>query len=190
MVKQKIVKKIIWIGISCFFIMGCSSEQKEENTGISTTVTPIETIENSNLEQKIQNGYSFLYNEIEFVVDMPAKEVLEQLGEYKNYFEAPSCAIESMIRTYSYGSFEIDTYELDGTEYIASIFFKDDTITTKEGAFLFMSEKQLFELYGTDYIEEAGVLVYSKDNMKLKFVVSEGEISSIQYISLVTEVKQ
>ncbi len=121
---------------------------------------------------------------------MPAKEVLEQLGEYKSYFEAPSCAIESTIRTYGYGSFEIDTYELEGIEYIASIFFKDDTITTKEGAFLFMSKEQLVSIYGEDYVEEAGMLVYAKDNMKLKFVISEEVVSSIQYTSLVTEVKQ
>ena len=185
MVKQKIGKQIIWLGVICFLFIGCSSKPKEKEASI--TRTPIENI---SLEQQIQKGYSFLYNEVELLVDMPAKEVLEQLGDYKNYFEAPSCAIESVIRTYSYGSFEIDTYELDGKEYIASIFFKDDTITTKEGAFLFMSKEQLLELYGTDYIEEDGIFIYKKDNMKLQFVISEGEVSSIQYTSLVTQVKQ
>ena len=167
--------------------MGCSSEQeKQEET--ATTITSI-VKEESNSKKEVQNGYCFLYDEITLFVDMPVKEALEQLGEYKNYFEAPSCAIESTIRTYGYGSFEIDTYELDGIEYISAIFFKDDTITTKEGAFLFMSKEQLFSIYGEDYVEEAGMLVYKKDNMKLKFLILEEVVSSIQYTSLVTEVK-
>ncbi len=183
----KYIKRIVWILVSCFLLIGCSSKQEKEQGVLSTTITPME---DSNLEQTIQNGYVFLYDTIELMIDMPAKDVLEQLGDYKSYFEAPSCAIESTIRTYGYGSFEIDTYELEGIEYISSIFFKDDTITTKEGVFLFMSKEQLFSIYGEDYEEEAGMLVYSKDNMKLKFVISEEVVSSIQYTSLATEVKQ
>ena len=163
--------------MSSCLLFGCSKEQKDEGkqTGII---------------QEQSNGYYFVYDEMEIIVDMPAKEVLENLGEYKTYFEAQSCAIDSIIRTYGYGNFEIDTYELDGKEYISSIFFKDDTVTTKEGAFLFMNKDQLFHLYGEDYIEEAGMVVYYKDKMKLKFLISEDEIVSIQYASLVTEVKQ
>lgn len=178
----KYIKRIVWILGTCFLLMGCSSEQEKKEEVIVK--------EQSNLDQQVQNGYSFLYDEITLFIDMPAKEVLEQLGEYKNYFEASSCAIESTIRTYGYGSFEIDTYELDGIEYISAIFFKDDTITTKEGAFLFMSKEQLFSIYGEDYVEEAGMLVYKKDNMKLKFLILEEVVSSIQYTSLVTEVIQ
>lgn len=185
----KYIKRIIWILVTCVLLVGCSSEQEKEQEVILTTITSI-VKEESNLEQTIQNGYVFLYDTMELIIDMPAKEILGKLGNYKNYFEAPSCAIESMIRTYGYGSFEIDTYELKGTEYISSIFFKDDTVTTKEGAFLFMSKEQLFSIYGENYVEEAGMLVYTKDNMKLKFVISEEVVSSIQYTSLVTEVKQ
>lgn len=174
---KKVLKAIVWIGMSSFLLVGCSKEQKNE-------INQTGTIQEQN------NGYYFVYDEMEIEIDMPAKEVLENLGHYKTYFEAQSCAIDSIIRTYGYGNFEIDTYELDEKEYISSIFFKDDTITTKEGAFLFMDKERLFELYGKDYVEEAGMFVYYKDKMKLKFLISEDEVVSIQYASLVTEVKQ
>ena len=174
---KTIAKIIVWIGMSSFCLFGCSKQPKE-------------AIDQTGIIQEQGNGYYFIYDGMEIKIDMPAKEVLEQLGEYKTYFEAQSCAIDSMIRTYGYGNFEIDTYELDGTEYISSIFFKDDTVMTKEGAFLFMSRDRLFYLYGEDCVEEAGMMVFYKDKMKLKFLISNDEVISIQYASLVTEVKQ
>ena len=54
------------------------------------------------------------------------------LGEPMHYFEAPSCAFEGMDKIYSYSGFEFTTYTKDNVDYIASIVFLDDTVTTRE----------------------------------------------------------
>ncbi len=36
----KYIKRIVWILVACFLLMGCSSEQEKEQEVISTTVTP------------------------------------------------------------------------------------------------------------------------------------------------------
>lgn len=149
------------------------------NTGIPTQIP----------EAEKAKGYLFVYGTTEIAMDMEAEEVQRTLGDVQTYFEAPSCAVEGMIRTYGYGSFEMDTYEIEGKEYIAGIYFKDDTVSTQEGAYLFMTEAQLFSIYGTSYTEETGFVVYEKDGMKLKFLLKAGEVISIQYSSGVSDVE-
>ena len=179
--------------VICYVVLEGCSKIPVQNTG-GVTITPTTAVEQtaSGLEQTIEvkNGYVFEHKGLEIVIDTEADSVLEALGETKSYFEAASCAIEGMIRTYGYNSFELDTYEQDGKEYISCIYFKDDTITTKEGAYLFMTKEQLLNIYGEDYTIEAGMFVYSKDEMKLKFILTDDLVTSIQYASLVTEVKQ
>ncbi len=193
---RRINKSNIWL---CFLLItmlvlavaGCGREPGQTSNISSTPATNegqdgLGPVANTD----IKKGFLFAYNDVEISIDMIAGPVLEALGKEQSYFEADSCAMEGKIRTYSYGSFELDTYELDGTEYISCIYFKDDMIFTKEGACLFMTQEDLFSIYGTTYTEEAGMLVYSKEGMKLKFIVTDGKVTSIQYTSLVTEVKQ
>lgn len=197
MVKQRAITKLhtgIMFLLSALLVLlpaGCG-KMPDQTQNISATPSLDEeqgssgSIENAD----VKKGYLFVYNDVEIAIDMMAGPVLEALGEEQSYFEADSCAIDGKIRTYSYGSFELDTYEQNGAEYVSCIYFKDDMISTKEGACLFMTTEQLFSIYGEDYTEEAGMLVYSKDDMKLKFIVTDRKVTSIQYASLVTEVKQ
>lgn len=195
MVKQKRIKwyryfGILVIGIGCVLLNGCALIKKHLDTPSSTSVP--ENKHNSTISDAVtgKQGFLFVYNGIEIAIDEEAGTVLAALGKEKSYFEADSCAMEGKIRTYSYGSFELDTYEQDGVEHISCIYLKDDMVATKEGISLFMTEEQLFSVYGTEYTIEAGMYVYEKEGMKLKFILSEGVISSIQYTSVVTEVKQ
>ena len=192
--KIKIKKYRCFLILSYFctvIFAGCTGFSSDESGTTPTMAVQNEQDETKDnpLEEK-KKGYLFLYNDIEMAMDMEAAPVLTALGKEQSYFEADSCVIKETIRTYSYGSFELDTYELEGKEYISCIYFKDDTIATAEGAYLFMPKTQLFELYGESYTEEAGMLVYSKEGMKLKFILKDDVVTSIQYTSLVTEVKQ
>jgi len=170
-------------------LSGCSLLEKVRNdAGPTPTVTEVPG--SFDMQEKSANGFLFIYNNSTISMDMDAALVLEELGKAQSCFRADSCVINEVIRTYSYGSFELDTYEKDGKEYISCIFFKDDTISTAEGAYLFMPKEELFELYGENYTVEAGMLIYRKDDMKLKFILTDNLVTAIQYSSLVTEVKQ
>ena len=206
MVKQISRLKINTYVLGCLclgfvFLSGCSM-LPEKNAVLSPTPTiktepeelfreePENKLPEHDVSAESPKGYVFQYHDVEMAIDMEAAPILKILGEYQSYFEADSCAGAGIIRTYTYGSFELDTYESEGKEYISCIYFKDDTITTVEGARLFMTEAELFGIYGEDYSIEAGMFVYSKDEMKLKFIVTDHQVTSIQYTSLVTEVKQ
>lgn len=205
MEKQQIRRKQIVSAFFCIisglfllcslFLNGCVPEQQE------APVTPVPekedskgqtagesgTVSETKEEQPENYGYVFLYKTMEIAVDMPATPILEALGKEQSVFEAESCVTGDIIRTYSYGSFELDTYELEGEEYISCICFRDDTVMTQEGVHLFMTREQVISVYGTEYEEKAGTISYSMDQMKLKFILKDMEIISIEYCSMATE---
>lgn len=167
---------------------GCGSTDTTENK------TTTQTNQNQENQAKISTGnetkgYVFEYNGVSIGMDMEASAIIEALGEPEDYFEAPSCAFEGLDKTYTYSSFEMDTYELDGKDYISCIYFRDDMIETKEGISLFMTKEDMIATYGENYTEEFGMFVYEKEGMKLKFILTNDEITSIEYASNVLEVQ-
>ncbi len=132
-------------------------------------------------------GYVFQYNGVTVSVDGDMAPVLEGLGEPQSYFEAASCAFEGLDKTYTYSSFEIDTYPQNEKDYVSMIILKDDAVSTAEGIYIGCSLAKVTEAYWTDYAEQGSMLVYSKDGMKLCFIVENDEVTSIQYCSTVLE---
>lgn len=138
-----------------------------------------------------QSGYMFktdgISGSISLTVDMVAAPVINALGEPKSYFEAPSCAFMGVDKIYTYSHFEIDTYPDGGTDKISMILFLDDLVTTPEGICIGMTIDDIKRVYGNGYEEVNGAYVYKKNNTKLTFLVKNGEISSIEYTSMVLE---
>ena len=193
------MKKLLMMLVLAIMVAGCGKETTE-NSADNTEPTPVEqqNSQNSDKENKEENtntavtgpkGYVFEYNGVKIGMDMEAAPIVEALGEPASYFEAPSCAFEGLDKTYSYGSFELDTYEKDGKDYIAGIFFCDDLIETTEGVALFETKADMTAAYGEGFKEEFGMLVYEKEGTKLKFILEGDEITSIEYASTVLDVQ-
>ena len=163
---------------------GCGGGESVEGEGKPTNAPKT--------EQNKTNGKGYVFESTggTIGVDMEAAPILEALGEADSYFEAPSCAFEGMDKMYTYGSFEIDTYEQNGKDYISGILFKDDMVATPEGVSLFMTKADIIKAYGETYTEENGMLVYEKDSMKLKFLVVDDEITLIEYATTALDVQQ
>lgn len=149
--------------------------------------------ENINEGDKVlsQSGYMFktdgISGSILLTADMEAAPVINALGEPENYFEAPSCAFMGVDKIYTYSHFEIDTYPDGGTDKISMILFLDDLVATPEGICIGMTIDDVKRVYGNGYEEINGACVYKKNNTKLTFLVKNGEISSIEYTSMVLE---
>ena len=196
------MKKLVLVLMFALVMTGCGKD-KTENNGNENNSTVVENQnnqENQGSESKNDEktdthkvtepkGYVFEYNGVKIGMDMEAAPILAALGEADSYFEAPSCAFEGLDKTYSYGSFEIDTYEQDGKDYISTVFFCDDLIETPEGVCLFETKADMIKAYGEGFKEEFGMLVYEKEGMKLKFILEGDEITSIEYSSTVLEVQ-
>ncbi len=128
-----------------------------------------------------QGGYTFTNSGVAMTPDMDFAPVLASLGEPQHYYEVKSCAFEGMDKIYTYGSFEITTYPDGSIDRISYINFKDDTVTTDEGVYLSMSKDKVIEIYGDNYVDDAGVIVYEKGGMELKFIFSGDSLKSVEY---------
>ncbi|MBP7174980.1 MAG: hypothetical protein KBA53_02030 [Thermoclostridium sp.] len=137
---------------------------------------------NSNPNEDL--GYVFEYKGVKIAVEAESTTVLDALGEPMNYFEAPSCAFEGMDKVYTYGGFEFQTYTKGEKDYIASIHFLDDSITTPEGIGLNASLEDITKAYGTDYQQSFSQYTYTKGKCNLSFILENNEVVSVQYASV------
>ncbi|WBW98594.1 hypothetical protein [Oceanirhabdus sp. W0125-5] len=100
-----------------------------------------------------------------------------------DYFEAPSCAFEGMGKVYTYSGFELHTYEISGVDYVAGVIFLDDSVSTKEGIYLYSKLDEVLEAYGQNYTESNGLYTYKLDKHKISFLVENDEVVSIEYMA-------
>lgn len=132
-------------------------------------------------------GYALIYNGVAIEIDADAAPIVEQLGEPDSYFEAPSCAFEGIDKIYAYGSIELDTYPMEQKDYVSTIVFKDDIITTTEGIGIGDTVEKMESVYGTSWTDADGMAVYEKDGMKLCFILEGDHILSVEYRSTVID---
>lgn len=135
------------------------------------------------------NGYSLQVTgangTVTLYVDMDFSAVVSDLGDANNYFEAPSCAFNGVDKIYTYSDFEIHTYPDGEADRISMILLLNDLVSTPEGICIGSSLEDMEAAYGTGYTQSSGAYTYTKDNMNLTFLVTDGSISSIEYDSLV-----
>lgn len=191
------------ITLGMVFVSGCGNSEKviegevqniviesenaqPEKTERAAESTPVEK-EDAGHTGTSSKGYVFTYQGTAVEIDADAASVIEELGEPVTYFEAPSCAFEGLDKIYTYNGFELDTYPNAGIDCISAIIFKDDSVTTAEGIGIGDMIEKLEQAYGSESTREDGMLVYSKDDMELCFILRENEIISIEYRSTVLE---
>lgn len=166
-----------------------SKENIEETSSQKDNSSQKETEKTNISAQPNLTGYIFetqgISGMISIGVDMDAASVIQGLGEPASYFEAPSCAFQGIDKMYTYSHFEIDTYPDGDTDKISMILFLDDLVSTPEGVCIGMSKADMEKAYGTDYEVSSGFYRYTKDNMKLSFIIENEEITSIEYDSMV-----
>lgn len=155
----------------------------EESLGQAES--PAEGNEQTTMSAK--TGYVFVSGNVTVSVDADAAPVTEALGEPNSYYEAASCAFEGMDKFYTYNGFELETYPMNGKDFISVIVLKDDSVTTLEGAAIGNSRENVQEIYGTEFQENGNLLTYEKDDMKLCFILNNNEVLSIEYRSNVLE---
>lgn len=191
-------RKIMILGVGLVLALtGCGSSTKVIEGQVSVIedgseeaeqeTAPEAEQETDTEENETHKGYVFTYNDVVIEMDEEADPVIEKLGEANTYFEAPSCAFEGIDKMYGYNSFEVDTYPLEGKDYISSVIFKDDTITTSEGVGIGDTADKVEETYGEEGISENGMLVFAKDGMKLCFIMQDEVVISVEYRSTVLD---
>lgn len=186
--KSKSIRSIGVIGIIAIilavvlFLVIKNIGSNNESGNISQT-DPTPTSANETGKSK----YYFEYNGVDVEVDAAAAPITEALGEPIHYFEAQSCAFEGMDKVYTYSGFDLQTYTKNNNDYVFSISFLDDTVTTKEGIGLSATLEDVTKVYGNDYEISFNQYNYIEDNCKLSFIIEDDEVVSIEYALVIEE---
>ena len=131
------------------------------------------------------DGYKFHYKGTEIVMSADAAPILAALGEPKTYTEETSCAFDGKDKTYFFGSFYLQTYPIGEKDYVYGVWFADDSVTTDEGAYVGMTQKEVEGIYGTEGFNGSNAFIMTKGATRLTIILTEGKVSSIQYDAVV-----
>lgn len=129
--------------------------------------------------------YSVTVGGVTLRPDMDMATVLPSLTETYKYSESSACPpFEGTEKLYDFTSVKITTYSKDGKDLIMGIFLKDDSVNVS-GVAVGSSTEDMMAKLGEDFKETgAGIFVYtSKDGAKLKCIVKEGCVVSIQLLT-------
>lgn len=124
---------------------------------------------------------AFVCNGVEIQPHGEAAPVIEALGEPKSYTEETSCAFEGLDKTYYYGSFYLSTYPMEGKDYVYTLWFADDTVTTAEGIRIGSPQSQVEEAYGADAYNGTNAFEVTAGNSRLTILITDGLVSGVRY---------
>ena len=131
---------------------------------------------------------SYRANGVSVPLDAEAKPILEALGPYLQRDPTDSCYGNGPDVAYDYPSFRLQTYTVDGVEYLLSIHIYNDSdlsiAKTSEGLVLGAKKEDVLQMYGTPEIEDSFKLVYVNSTLKtkLQFSLSNGIVTKIEYL--------
>jgi hypothetical protein len=180
------MKKLSLILImSLLLLVGCSNSKStttspEKNEPQNTTPSVSQSSDN----KQNPKGYVFESKGTAIAMNAKVEPILKSLGKEKDYFEAESCAFHGLDKTYTYSGFELHTYELEKVDYVASIIFLDDSVSTKEGISINSDKKDVLKAYGDKFTEKSGAYTYELDKSKLTFLFENDKVTSIEYLAI------
>ena len=135
-------------------------------------------------EKEGESSYVFKNGDVSIAIDAEAAPILESLGAWKDYAESPSCAFEGMDKVYTYAGLEIETYCLSGVDYIACVRLLDDSVKTEKGIAIGSTKDAVKDAYGEPNEASDTSLTYTKDGMKLQFLLRDDVVCDIQYLKV------
>jgi hypothetical protein len=163
-----------------FGAMACGNNSPQQIGGSSDA-------ESNDAAETSGTGYVFSYKGTEIPVDADMAPIAEALGEPSNYYEEPSCAAQGISKIYNYADFDVYTYPDGDVDRVQSVVLKNDNVATAEGVDLSADKAEIMSVYGDDYTESSGQMVYGKDGMKLCFIMDGDSILSIEYNSSILD---
>lgn len=172
--KKKILISLLAATLAISALTACGSSDSSGGSA-STSETTTQTTG--------AGGYEFTANGTKIEIDAPAEETLNAIGDPIETYESPSCAFGDLDKVWTYSGFRIDTYQLEGTDYVLDVVFTDDSVSTDEGVSIGDTTDKMKEVYGEPTTEDSTQAVYENGDMKLVFLLDGENIKTIEYLS-------
>ena len=130
-----------------------------------------------------EKSYAFVHQGTKIAIDGEALGILSALGEWIDYAESASCAFEGLDKVYTYSSFEIQTYPMNGNDYLYLVNLLDDTVETEEGIRIGSTREQVLSAYGEADKQSDTALAYAGKGMYLEFLFrgADDTVTDIRY---------
>lgn len=190
--KKKLVTSILLVMVC--MLSACGESDQKDTTKINTQQENQSNVSKQTEANSIEfAGYVFQagsadeVEKVDVVIDAEAESILNDLGEAESVYESPSCAFGDLDIIYTYDGFEVDTYSIEGVEYISAVILLDDTVETPEGICIGDEVSKVMDIYGKPAKNDATLLEYRKDHMKLSFIIQDEMVLSIEYATTILE---
>lgn len=143
--------------------------------------TPAETTAAPQQNDAPEVGMGFTYKGTKVALNAEMAPILAALGEPISYTEEASCAFEGLDKTYYFGSFYVQTYPMGDKDYVFSIWFADDGVTTDEGVYVGAPQAEVEAAYGAENYNGSNAYIVTEGKTTFTVILEEGKASSIQY---------
>ena len=143
--------------------------------------TPTQTPETPDNQEPVQDSFTFTYKGTKIALNAPAEAVVAALGEPLEYSESTSCAFDGLDKQYKYDSFYLETYPLNGKDYIYGWWFVDDLVETEEGICIGSTQADVEAAYGAENYNGSNAFQVKKGSGSLTIILEDGVVTSIQY---------
>lgn len=152
------MKKLTLLILLIFLLSGCGADQLPED-----------------------EDFVFTCNGTKIAMNAPAEPVVAALGEPLSYTEEASCAFDGLDKTYTYSGFTLTTYPEGGEDFVYSLWFTDDSVSTEEGIYIGAAQEAVDKAYGAEHWNGVNAYILTRGNTKLTVILSDGTVSSIKY---------
>lgn len=129
--------------------------------------------------------YSFTFGDIQIAMNAEAAPILAALGEAKGYTEERSCAFTGLDKTYDYGSFCLTTCPIDGEDFVYSLWFADDSVSTEEGIRIGSPQADVRMAYGGEHYNGINTYIMEGQKMKLTIILTDGIVTGVRYDAVI-----
>ena len=122
------------------------------------------------------------YGDTKISLGAKAEPILKALGEAKSVKELGDCAGLGAQVKYEYDNFNIYTLKNDDGETIDEIAFTNDISVTPKGICIGDEADKVTDKYGKPSTQSSKAIIYTSGRNNLKFGLSNGYVSSIEYV--------
>lgn len=132
-------------------------------------------------------GFTFTKDGVVVEMGSDAQEAVAKLGKETSYFESESCAFEGLDKVYTYPGFKLNTYPVEGKDYVLSIVFTDDTVATDKGITVGSEKASVIEAYGEPAEQTDTKLVYKEGKTELTIGLDGESVKTVQIGAVVVK---
>lgn len=133
-----------------------------------------------------EQPFSFTYHGVTVVMDSEAGPVLYRLGRPQSTSHVSVGSHTGRESVYHHGSFSLGTYPEGEREYIRSLWFVDEKVSTREGISIGSSREAVGAAYGAENLDETGC-VLTRGNTVLTILLERDRVTAVRYDLITAE---